>query len=135
MKKIGTITIGQSPRVDIIPELRALLEPDCQIIEKGALDGLTKEQIAHLAPRTLYDEVLITPLTDGTSVTISDKAVIPRVQQCIQELEQEEVSAILLLCTGTFPTFTSQVPLLVPEPLLYHFVRGQRTIVYSSWEC
>jgi protein AroM len=124
MKKIGTVTIGQAPRVDIVPELRAQLEPDCQIIEKGALDGLTKEQIAKLAPQTLYDEVLITRLADGTSVTISDKAVIPRIQQCIQELEQEEVSAILLLCTGTFPTFTSKVPLLVPEPLLYHFVRG-----------
>jgi protein AroM len=129
MKKIGTITIGQSPRADIIPELQALLESDSLIIEKGALDGLTKEQIAQLSSGSIFDEVLVTRLADGTAVTISDKAVIPRIQQCIQELEQEEVSAVLLLSTGTFPTFTAQVPLLVPETLLNSFVRG---VAYNS---
>ncbi len=36
---IGTVTIGQSPRVDLIPELRAILGEEVQIIEAGALDG------------------------------------------------------------------------------------------------
>lgn len=123
MKKIGTITIGQSPRVDIIPELQALLGLEGEIIEKGALDGLTSEEVARLAPQSSRDEVLVTRLVDGTSVTIADREVFPRVQQRIQELEQE-VSVILLLCTGSFPPLTAKVPLLVPEPLLFHFVRG-----------
>ncbi|QBD80814.1 AroM family protein [Ktedonosporobacter rubrisoli] len=123
MQKIGTITIGQSPRVDIVPELKTWLRADCEIIEKGALDGLSHAEIARLAPHEPQQDVLVTRLADGSSVTITHEAVIPRVQQCIRELEKE-VSTILLLCTGTFPAFTTQVPLLIPEHLLYNFVRG-----------
>ncbi|WP_019119350.1 AroM family protein [Brevibacillus massiliensis] len=78
MKRIGTVTIGQSPRVDIVPELLEMLGSDAEIVEKGALDGLSAEQVAAMAP-TEQTEVLVTRLADGSSVTISDEAVIPRV--------------------------------------------------------
>jgi protein AroM len=123
MQKIGTITIGQAPRLDIIPELRALLGSGAAIVERGALDGLTPQEVAQLAPKEPHEEALVTRLADGTSVTVSDTRVIPRVQRCIHELE-EEVSVILLLCTGSFPAFAAKVPMLVPEPLLFHFVRA-----------
>lgn len=34
--KVGILTIGQSPRVDVIPEIRDVLGPDVEIVEKGA---------------------------------------------------------------------------------------------------
>jgi protein AroM len=123
MKKIGTITIGQSPRVDLVPELRTWLAADCEIVERGALDGLSHAEIAAFGPRIPGEDVLVTRLVDGSSVRITHEAVIPRVQRCIQELE-EEVSTILLLCTGTFPVLTSRVPVLIPEILLSQFVEG-----------
>jgi protein AroM len=43
--KVGTLTIGQSPRIDIIPEIRDVLGPSVEIVEKGALDGLNLEQV------------------------------------------------------------------------------------------
>ena len=46
--KIGTLTIGQSPRNDLIPEIEAFFK-GAEIIQLGALDGLSKEQIADLA--------------------------------------------------------------------------------------
>ena len=43
--KIGALTIGQSPRNDLIPEIEAFFK-GAEIIQLGALDGLSKEQIA-----------------------------------------------------------------------------------------
>ena len=44
MKKIGAITVGQSPRVDLIPEIQPILGDSVEIIQAGALDGLSKEE-------------------------------------------------------------------------------------------
>ncbi|MBE5397345.1 AroM family protein [Brevibacillus borstelensis] len=50
MKKLGAITIGQSPRVDVTPEMLPFLT-EFQVVEKGALDGLGPEELAALAPK------------------------------------------------------------------------------------
>ena len=39
MKKIGMLTIGQSPRDDILPGLKEILGKNVEIVEAGALDG------------------------------------------------------------------------------------------------
>ncbi|MEM3735736.1 MAG: AroM family protein [Candidatus Bathyarchaeia archaeon] len=49
--KIGLITIGQSPRNDVTPMLKAMLGQAVQLVEKGALDNLTKDEVNRLAPR------------------------------------------------------------------------------------
>ena len=51
MKKIGAITVGQSPRVDLIPEIQPILGDSVEIIQAGALDGLSKGEIAKFVPR------------------------------------------------------------------------------------
>ena len=38
MKKIGILTIGQSPRPDVVGEFSRVLGGEYEIIEKGALD-------------------------------------------------------------------------------------------------
>ena len=43
---LGTLTIGQAPRADITPILRAVLPEGTQLMQAGVLDGLSKEQIA-----------------------------------------------------------------------------------------
>ena len=48
--KIGLVTIGQAPRTDVVPEMRALLGPVVEVLEAGALDGMTPEEIAMLRP-------------------------------------------------------------------------------------
>ena len=45
MLKIGAITIGQSPRTDLIPEMEEIFYDDVEIIQMGGLDGLTREEI------------------------------------------------------------------------------------------
>ena len=50
VKKIGLLTIGQSPRVDMTPEMAPLLGDDCEFIEAGAIDDLSLEEIEAFAP-------------------------------------------------------------------------------------
>lgn len=126
MKKIGAITIGQSPRVDVTSDIMGILG-DIELIEAGALDGLTKDDIAKFKPEE-GDYVLISRLNDGSSVVFAERYILPRLQDCINRLEAEGASLIMFFCTGDFPdNFTSNVPLIFPCKLLNGLVPALTT--------
>lgn len=122
MTRLGTITVGQSPRVDIMPDIEPLL-PGVEILERGALDGFTYEELDALAQRR-RDPVLATRRRDGQEIIIAEEDVMDGLNAGIDDLNKHDVEAIVLLCTGTFPALRSGVPLLYPEHLLSYFVRG-----------
>ena len=117
MKKLGLITIGQSPRTDVTPDLAPIFGPDIQLCQAGALDGMTAQEIAAFAPEE-GDYVLISRLRDGSSAVFAEKHILPRLQQCIYDLEAKGVELIMFLCTGSFPAFQSHVPLVFPCAVL-----------------
>jgi protein AroM len=118
-RKLGTITIGQSPRIDVVPEMIEYLGENVEVIETGALDGLTYEQILEFSPKE-DDYVLVSRLSDGRSVKIAERCIIPRLQQCIDYLEKEGVDVILFICTGAFPeVFVSNKPIIYPQKILH----------------
>ncbi|MDR7420226.1 MAG: AroM family protein [Armatimonadota bacterium] len=120
--RVGAITIGQSPRPDITDEIRPLLGEGTRLIEIGALDGLTGAEIAALRPGD-DDHTLVTLLRDGREVLIGRRHLVPRIQACVDRL-QEQVELILMLCTGTFPPFRTRRLVLYPEHLLFQTVRA-----------
>ena len=63
--KVGAITIGQSPRADVVQELLPLMGEQVELIQAGALDGLTREDIQAFAPGP-EDYTLISRLRDGS---------------------------------------------------------------------
>lgn len=126
VRKVGAITIGQSPRVDVVPEMKEVLGENIEIIEGGALDGLTREEIAALAPGP-EDYVLVTRLRDGSSVKIAERHIIPRMQSQIDRLVAEGAEMIALLCTGEFPGFSCPRLILKPQVILHHFTSAIAT--------
>ena len=76
---VGLVTIGQSPRADVVPDMAEILGPGIDIREAGALDGLTRAEIAALAPGP-GDEILVTRLADASSVFVAKRHVVARVQ-------------------------------------------------------
>ena len=52
--KVGAITIGQSPRADVVQELLPLMGEQVELIQAGALDGLTREDIQAFAPTFIF---------------------------------------------------------------------------------
>lgn len=120
--KIGAITIGQSPRTDVIPEIQPLLG-GVKLAECGALDGLSPKDIAPFAPEA-GECILVTRLFDGTSVRIAERHILPRIQTLTETLISDGAAAILMLCTGEFPPFRCEKPLIYPQVILHHFVAG-----------
>ena len=122
-KVLGTVTIGQSPRYDLIPEMMPFLGDDVDVIEAGALDGMTLDEVAKLYPEP-GDYVLVTRMRDGTQVKIAEKYIAPRMQEKIGELETKGAQIIALVCTGEFPQFRSSKLVIRPERVLFNVVKS-----------
>jgi protein AroM len=125
-KTIGVLTIGQSPRADGLgDDVRTVLGPSTRVIERGALDGMSDEEIVRIAPKEPSEYRLITLLRNGRSVEIGEPAILQRLQEQIRDLERHEhVDATLMMCTGAFPPFEHSKPLLLPQEALYGAVSG-----------
>ena len=114
MSLIATVTIGQSPREDAVPEL-ARYVPDARFVEAGALDLLDDAAIAALAP-VGDDFPLVTRLRDRRSVVVGEQAITPLVQDAIRRVEGE-ADLVIVLCTGEFAV-SCRKPLLFPGRIL-----------------
>jgi protein AroM len=122
--RIGMVTVGQAPRVDVVPEMREILGPDVEVIERGALDGVSREAMIALAPGPA-DDILVTRLADGSSVFVGKAQITPRVKAKIADLETtEDVALTVLLCTGAFKGIAGTRPLVEPEKVLLGMVRA-----------
>lgn len=118
MKKLGLITIGQAPRTDIMEELTPIFQDSFEVLQRGALDGVTETELESLKPAP-GETVLASCLADGTAVVMAEERILDRLQDCIDALEAEGVSFILFLCTGDFRNrLTSTVPCIYPNRIL-----------------
>ncbi|MEM4594300.1 MAG: AroM family protein [Zestosphaera sp.] len=117
------MTIGQSPRLDVVPEIKEVLgDSSVEILECGALDRLSREEIAELVPRE-GEYALVTKLRDGSEVRVSRERILPLVQKCVDVLEPL-VDMLGLLCTGEFRELKSRKLLVMPSDLLLKVVES-----------
>lgn len=123
MTKVGLITVGQSPRNDVVPDMLEIMGGDLEIIEVGALDGLAREQMTALEPEG-DDEIIVTRLADGSSVFVGKSKMIPRIEAKIAALEDRGTALNVLLCTGEFPKLAARRAFLEPQQLLLGLLRA-----------
>ncbi len=119
--KIGFITLGQTPREDVIPEILSLVGKKIEILEMGALDNLSQKEIERLKPEK-EDFPLLTRLRNGSAVVIGKRNITPLVQDLVKRLDKAQVDFSILLCTETFPGLRSVKLLLQPSKILIHAV-------------
>nr|CBX79773.1 Protein aroM [Erwinia amylovora ATCC BAA-2158] len=113
-----TLTIGQSPRSDILPLLLQYL-PAEKIAHAGLLDGLNRQQIAHQFGAHDGDKVLVSRLSDGSQVLLASDKVENGLRKRILQLEDRGFETILLLCTGEFGRlYTNRALLLEPDRMI-----------------
>lgn len=118
-KVLAALTIGQAPRVDLMPDIVGLLPADVEVREYGALDDLTLEQVeAAFDPRP-GDEVLVSRMRDGRQAHFTERFATPLVQAKIDQAEDEGADVVALFCTGAFPRFRHRGLFLEPHPLLH----------------
>ncbi len=122
-KMIGLITIGQSPRADVVTEMGRMIGTHVEIVERGALDDLTLAQTRAYAPQDGMLH-LCTRMRDGTEVVVGKEKLLPRIQNAVTNLNQEGVGLILLLCVGDFPDFQADCLIVQSKRVVDRCVEG-----------
>lgn len=121
--RVAFVTIGQSPRNDLLPEILSHTHIPLEATERGALDGLTDGEIAELAP-TDGEARLVTRLRSGNEVIVSVASIEHRLGIVLRELDGQGFDLLVLLCTGRMAHFLTSTPLLLAQQAVDNFVLG-----------
>jgi protein AroM len=106
---VGIYTIGQTPRPDLVDNLKRAAHT-FRFEIRGALDDLGQDQIPTCGPGGYPLE---TRLRDGTRVVVDAVFLGERLQEAITEWD-DRVSAHLVLCAGAFPYLRARRILIQP---------------------
>jgi protein AroM len=132
------LTIGQTPRDDLIPGLMEILGPGYEIVEAGALDDHTMEDVMGIDLDPDH-YILVSRMRDGTEVKITKEYVVPLLQGGLDRLEEQGVRLTVVMCTGKFPQFRSRGIVLTPSEVLKGVLKsaikkGKLAVVYPAAE-
>ena len=122
---LGTLTIGQAPRPDVVPIIDCHVPERVRRIHRGVLDGLSHAEIAARYLAEPGEAALVTRLKDGRVVELSRSRVRDGAEQTLKRLEADGRDVILILCTGTFEGLQSGRAWLVkPDHIIPATVAG-----------
>lgn len=141
--KIGLITIGQSPRADILTDwmfdkeqiesfepMGTLSPPEgspipgnIEFVHVGALDEIPPEGISEIKPPS-GEGGFISRLKDGSWTLIDHDKLKPLMINRVEGLEKAGCKAILQLCTGSFPYLDTKALLIKPGILCRNIIES-----------
>ena len=123
MQTVHFLTIGQSPRPDVVPEILGMLgdvASGIRAVEAGALDGLSREEVQAGAPRD-GEMPLVSRLRDGEEVVIGEDFVEERMAELLGRIPAGAAAAIL--CTGPFRGIAERPGLVKAGPIFDRTLR------------
>jgi len=107
--RILFITIGQSPRPDLVSELVSGLGIPATVSELGLLDGMGMDKVAELNA-TPDEKSIIARLSSGSWVVLSHKKIVQRAWARLEAVPEGEYDLVVLMSTGIFREFESSCP-------------------------
>src|SRR3979411_2803463 len=90
---LGTLTIGQAPRADVVPIIDRYVSTAPRRIHRGFPDGLPPAEIAARYRPEGGEPELVTRLQDGTEIMLSRQRMKDGVQAALRALEGEGCGA------------------------------------------
>src|SRR3546814_4361866 len=100
-RQVASLTVGQTPRSDVLPDILSHMPFPVEVEEFGALDGLSDAEIADPAPRP-GEYTLITRLCDGRDVVNSKQRASMRLEILCRALDRRRYDLVIILWTGLF---------------------------------
>ena len=121
-KKVGFLTIGQSPREDVISEIQPLLFPQIEVYEEGLLDDLSPEEIDLLKPE--FGEIpLVTRLRDHSQVLLGEEKVSSLMHEALDNMRRKaDIRAAGVLCTHDFQLTRPSYPVIFPHDYIHFLI-------------
>jgi DNA-binding NarL/FixJ family response regulator len=107
--RVAFLSVGQTPRMDVVPEILAQLDLPIAATEFGALNGLSDREIVELAPSP-SEHSLATRLSDGSNVVVSKPRVAERLAGILAQFGPSDFDLVVILSTGLFRDFESRCP-------------------------
>ena len=123
MRTVHFLTIGQSPRRDVVPEVLGMLgdaAAGIEAVEAGALDGLSRQEVRTGAPRA-GEMPLVSRLRSGEEVVVGEDFVEERIAALLSRIPAGDVAAIL--CTGPFFGIAERPGLVKAGPIFDETLR------------
>lgn len=113
MERIGMVTVGQSPRDDLVPAMEEVFTRRVTVLQAGALDDLAPDAIRALRPE--QGEVgIVARLRDGRETLLSHTKILPRVQACAGRLRTGGAELLVILCGADWSALRSDVLIVNP---------------------
>jgi DNA-binding NarL/FixJ family response regulator len=109
-KRICFVTLGQSPRPELISEVLGHVKERFDYGEIGVLDGLSEDEIE--APRHYRDTPLVTRVASGRQVVVSSNFIHSRLDAVIATADRLGHDLIVLLASGIFRSFDTVTPMV-----------------------
>lgn len=115
------VTIGQTPRTDLVPELASWLPDGTAVREVGVLDGVDAGTVAAWAPAP-GEARLVTRMADGGQAVVAKARIQARLQAVLDSRPRDPAAVTVLLCTGSFPGLRGPGVFLDAQHLVDHGV-------------
>ncbi|CDN55768.1 AroM family protein [Neorhizobium galegae bv. officinalis bv. officinalis str. HAMBI 1141] len=107
--RVMFLSVGQTPRADLIGDMLTNLDVPIEALEIGALDGLSKAEIDDLKVRP-GEQSIITRLADNTDIVVSKPRIAERMAKIAAAFHPNEFDLVVILSTGLFRDFESTCP-------------------------
>lgn len=113
-KQIVFLTIGEAPRLDLKETYDTYFEGMKEVSQIGLLDNLSHEAAETLlGKRATTHNILTSRFIDGYQIVMDHALVEAALQKRIDELESQGVTAVILMCTGSFDHLKSTDAVLI----------------------
>lgn len=97
-QRVAFVTIGQSPRDDVVPDILRSLDGPIESLEYGILDEVSRDGLFEASPGP-NDPALLTRLRDGSDVVLSMDWTSQRVREVYRDVAVREIDLVVLMST------------------------------------
>lgn len=117
--KIGFITLGTTPRIDLEQVISSYGYEEVEIL--GALDNIPQTEIEEISKITGKAPLFVR--TNFGSYEIDRDLLIPYIEKAANQLHEKGYSVSILLCSAAFPDFLTKIPVILPTQLIENMVK------------
>lgn len=109
LPRVLVITLGHSPRADLIDEVFSQLGRPLDVTELGLLDGLSGIEIEELRAER-GQQIIVTCLANGAPIKLSRAKIAQRAYSVIASIPPGAYALVVLMTTGIFRELKSTCP-------------------------
>lgn len=122
-RRVAFVTLGQSPRTDLVPDILNALDATIEPVEVGVLDTLSQAQVAQVAPGP-DEPALISRLRDGSDVVLAMDWTSSRMGEIYREVADQNVDLVVLMTTMLGDSFAPAAATIFCDRVIERAIDG-----------